>query len=125
MAIIRDTDKTIVHILLDESGVVIDLDTLSGIIAKVFQKGTEIDKFSLNAQTGFNTIEKTDPSNGILTFFLNAENLRKAKAPYEVFYKIKYEKVNTDFDNDVEERSTGAISLGKLQSSKLINNTFV
>ena len=125
MDIINDTDHTISHTLVDIDGDPIDTSTFSGIIAKVFQKGIEIDKFSFNTQTGFGDIVKVAPTaSGVVEFYLNAEKLRQGVNGHEVFYEIKTEIANANFENDTEESSTGAISLGKLIKTKLTNETF-
>lgn len=125
MNIINDTDITIRHILEDANCDPIDVSTFSGITAKVYQKGYEIAKFSKNAQIGFGTIDiSITPTDGALTFYLNAEDLRQAIDTIEVFYEIKTELANTNFDNNTKEDSTGPIFLGKLIKTELTNITF-
>lgn len=126
MDIINDTDHTITHTLCDVNGDPIDTSVFTGIVAKVFQKGVEIDKFSFNAQSGFGTIKKIAPTaSGVVEFYLNAEKLRQGIDGHEVFYEIKTEKTNSDFDGSTEESSIGAQSLGKLEKTKLTNETFI
>jgi len=125
MNIIKDTDHTINQTLCNEDGTAVDLNDVTGIIAKVFQKGIEIDKFSFVTQAGYNPIVRKTPfTDGIVEFYLNAEKLRQGIDSIELFYEIKYEVVNVNFDNNTEEKSTGWISLGKLEKTKLENNTF-
>ena len=125
MDIINDTDRVITHTFLDESGVAINTDDFSGIIAKVFQKGREIDKFSFNAQAGFGTIVKKSPSaDGIIEFYLNAEKLRQGIDGHELFFEVKTQKTNANFANSTEESSSGEILIGKLVKTKLTNETF-
>jgi len=125
MNIINDTDLTIVHTLVDLAGDPIDTGTLSGIVAKVFQKGLEIDKFSFNTQSGYESIVKLSPNaSGGIEFYLNAEKLRKGINSHELFYEVKTEKSNTNFENNTEEVSTGPILLGTLKKTKLTNETF-
>jgi hypothetical protein len=125
MKIINDTDITITHILEDSNCDPIDVSTFSGITAKVFQKGYEIAKYSKNAQLGFRTIDLSiTPTDGTLTFYLNADDLRLAVDSIEVFYEIKTEIANTNFDNNTKEESIGPIFLGKLIKTELTNITF-
>ena len=125
MSIINDIDKIINYTFLDANLEPIDTAIYTGIIAKVYQKGVEIDKFSLNTQTGFGAIVRQGVSTlGVIEFYLNAEKLRQGVDGFELFYEIKTEKANTDFENDTEESSTGEISLGKLTKTELTNTTF-
>lgn len=125
MEIINDTDQTIVHTLVDGNGDAIDTSLFTGIVAKVFQKGTEIDKFSMNTQSGFGDIIKATPAaSGGIEFYLNASRLRSGISGFELFYEIKTQIANTDFENNTETSSTGAISLGILEKTKLVNETF-
>ena len=124
MNVINDTNHTISQTICDENLDPIDTSLLTGIVAKVFQKGKELDKFSFNTQSGYRTIVKVSPNaSGVLEFYLNAENLRQGIDGHEVFYEIKYELANTNFDSNTEERSTGPLSLGTLQKTKLANET--
>ena len=125
MALINDTDITITHAFVDEIGDPIDLAGFTGFIAKVFQKGIEIDKFSSNVQVGFGLIDLSSPTtDGIITFHVNAEKLRQGIDSLDVFYEIKTEKANAKFENSTEESSTGALLLGTLTKTKLTNETF-
>ena len=133
MKIINDTDITIIHILEDSNCDPIDVSTFSGITAKVFQKGYEIAKYSKNAQLGFRTIDLSiTPTDGTLTFYLNADDLRLAVDSIEVFYEIKteianiktwYKKLSID-----DAKLTGLLVLNKNskpQYYKDFNNYFV
>jgi hypothetical protein len=125
MNFINDTDNTITHNIVDEAGDPVDTTLLTGIVAKVFQKGIEIDKFSFNAQVGFGTIVKNAPfASGEIEFYINAEKLRQGIDSLDIFYEIKTEKANSNFDNNTEEKSTGAICLGKLKKTKLTDESF-
>lgn len=125
MNIINDTDHTITHTLCDANGDPIDTTVFTGIVAKVFQKGLEIDKFSLNAQSGYGTLIKVAPTaSGVVEFYLNADKLRQGIDGHDVYYEIKTEKANNDFENNTEESSIGAQLLGRLEKTKLTNETF-
>ena len=125
MSIINDTDREIKHVFEDINFDPIDTAQFSGIIARVFQRGVEIDKFSLNTQTGFGDIISTAPStSGEISFYINAEKLRQAIDGFSVYYEIKTEKTNINFENNTEESSTGEIFIGKLLKTKLTNQTF-
>lgn len=125
MKIINDNDIIITYLFEDENCDPIDLSVFSGITAKVFQKGYEIAKFSLNAQSGFGGIDLSSPTtDGLITFYLNAEDLRQAFDTIEVFFEIKTVQTDTNFNNSTKEESTGDIFLGKLIKTQLTNITF-
>ena len=123
--IIKDTDTELEIILINEAEAPIDLTNVTGMVISVFQKGLELDKFSKNTQTGYRPIEYVAPLiDGKIKIYINAEELRKGVNGFDVFYEVKHEIANTNFDGNTKEISTGPVLLGKLENSKLINKTF-
>lgn len=122
--IIKDTDTKLEFTVLDNEEKPVNLNNLSGLILKIFQKNIDIDKFSLNSQTGFRNIELTDAANGIFAVYLNADNLAASLDNKEMFFEIKTQVENSNFDNNTEEKSSGILSLGTLEKTNLKNITF-
>lgn len=123
--IFKDTDTTVEITVKDEAGVAIDLTGFSGIVCNVFQDAGEIDKFSLNAQAGFRTLVITDAVNGVFEIYLNADNLNVGAVDEWLFYEVKTQAVNANFDSATEDKSGGKIRLAILKQTKLKNTTFV
>jgi hypothetical protein len=123
--IVKDTDTPIQIILTDENGDAIDLSGLAGFVVEVFQKNILFDKFSLNTQAGFRSINVTDAVNGKFEIYLNAANTSKGVVGKEIFYEVKTVAVNANFDSGTEEKSSGKIALATLVDSDLKQETFV
>ena len=123
--IVKDTDTPIEITVTDELGAAVDLSTLAGIICRVFQKNIDFDKFSLNAQAGFRSINVTDGPNGKFEIYLNAANTSKGYVGKPVYYEVKTVAVNANFDSGTEEKSSGIIELAELTDSELKQETFV
>jgi len=123
--IVKDTDTPIEIILTDENGDAIDLSGLAGFVVEVFQKNILFDKFSLNTQAGFRSINVTDAANGKFEIYLNAANTSKGVVGKEIFYEVKTVAVNANFDSGTEEKSSGKIALATLVDSDLKQETFV
>lgn len=123
--IVKDTDTTIAITLTDESGAPVDLSTLAGIVCLVFQKSIPFDKFSLNAMAGYRTLTITDAPNGVFEIYLNADNTHKGIIDRPVFYEVKTQIVNANYDNATEEKSSGVIELATLVRSDLKEKNFV
>jgi hypothetical protein len=124
MAIITDTDQEIEIIINDESCNPIDLTGFSGIVVDIFQKGCHIDKFSLNAQAGFRQLVITDAPNGKFEIYLNADQLNGCINSQPIYYEVKTEAVNLNFDGGVENKSTGIVELGTLEKTNTKNISF-
>lgn len=122
--IVKDTDTPIEIILTDESGAAIDLSGLAGFVVEVFQKNIEFDKFSLNAQAGFRSVNITDGPNGKFEIYLNAGNTSKGVVGKTIFYEVKTTSVNVNFDSGTEEKSSGKIELATLVDSEQKLQTF-
>lgn len=123
--IYKDTDTTVQITLKDDAGNPIDLNNLSGIVVNVFQTAGEIDKFSLNAQTGFRSLTITDAVNGLFEIYLNADNLNQGAVDEWIFYEVKTQAVNANFDSATEDKSGGKVRLAILKPTHLKNTTFV
>tara|TARA_R110002012_G_scaffold23206_1_gene78976 strand:+ start:429 stop:818 length:390 start_codon:yes stop_codon:yes gene_type:complete len=122
--IIKDTDQEIEIIINDENSDPIDLTGFSGIVVNIFQKSCPIDKFSLNVQSGFRPLTITDAINGKFEIYLNADQLNDCVNSQPIYYEVKTEAVNVNFDGGVENKSTGEIELGVLEKTKLKNISF-
>lgn len=122
--IVQDTDTTIEITIKDADGNPIDMGNLAGMVIEVFQKNVEFDKFSLVAQAGFRDINVIDAPNGVVEIYLNAENTVGGEIGCMVYYEVKTQSTNTNFDNSTEEKSTGWLEIAKLVDSELINETF-
>jgi len=125
MSIIKDTDQEIEIIINDENSDPIDLTGFSGIVVNIFQKSCPIDKFSLNAQAGFRTLVITDAPNGKFEIYLNADQLNDCINSQPIYYEVKTEAVNVNFDGGVENKSTVEIEIGILEKTKLKNISFI
>lgn len=123
--IVKDTDTTIEITLNDSNGDPIDLTTLAGIICEVFQTSIPFDKFSLNALAGHRTLVITDGPNGKFEIYLNADNTHKGLLDKPVFYEVKTQVVNANFDSGTEDKSTGVIELATLVRSDLKHKALV
>jgi hypothetical protein len=123
--IFKDTDTTVSITVKDDAGVAIDLTGFSGIVVRVFQDQGDIDKFSLNAQAGFRSLVITDAVNGIFEIYLNADNLNGGTVDEWLFYEVKTQAVNANFDSSTEDKSGGKIRLAILKQTELKNTTFV
>lgn len=123
--IVKDTDTTISITLNDENGDPVDLGTLAGIICKVFQKSIPFDKFSLNAMAGYRDLVITDAPNGVFEIYLNADNTHSGIVGRPIFYEVKTQIVNTNYDNSTEEKSSGVIELATLVRSDSKEVSFV
>ena len=120
----KDTDTPIQITLKDASGTAIDLDGLSGIVVIVFQERCEFDRFSLNTQTGYGDVVKTDAINGELTVYLNASKTVNGIVGKSVYYEVKTQAVDTNFENSTVEKSTGRVEFATLVNTDLKNVTF-
>ena len=94
-------------------------------IVEVYQKSIFFDKFSSINQPEFRDINVTDGPNGKFEIYLNADNTTNGKIGRDIFAEIKTQIVNANFDSGTEDKSTGAILLGKLLATQLENDTFV
>jgi hypothetical protein len=122
--IVKDTDTTIELTLNDSEGNPIDLSTLAGLIVRVFQKSIPFDIFSLNVIAEHRLINITDGPNGKFEIYLNANNTHNGFVGKPVYYEIKTQVVNANFDSGTEEKSTGELELATLVASKLKENGF-
>ena len=122
--IIKDTDQEIEIIINDENCNPVNLTGFSGIVVNIFQRDCLIDKFSLNAQSGFRSLTITDAINGKFEIYLNADQLNDCIDTQPIYYEVKTEAVNVNFDGGVENKSTGEIELGVLEKTKLKNISF-
>lgn len=123
--IVKDTDTPIEIVLTDESGAAIDLTGLAGFVVEVFQKNILFDKFSVNVQAGFRSINIIDAAAGKFEIYLNAENTSKGVVGKAIYYEVKTTAVNVNFDGGTEEKSSGKIELATLINSDLKQETFV
>lgn len=122
--IVKDTDTTIELTLNDSTGTAIDLSTLAGLVVRVFQKSIPFDVFSLNPIAGERSINITDGVNGKFEIYLNANNTHNGYVGKPVYYEIKTQVVNVNFDSGTEEKSTGELELATLVSSNLKEKGF-
>lgn len=122
----KDTDNIFELTLKDEETEnPIDLDNLSGIVVIVFQEpDLIIDQYSKNTQAGFRDLVITDAVNGIMRVHVNAEQMIKACEDEPLYYEIKTQAVNANFDNATEEKSTGAKRIGTVVGTDAKNVTF-
>jgi len=120
----QDTDTAINLILKDSDGNRIDLNSLSGLIVVVFQDNIEFDQFSYISQTGFKDIVVTDAANGEFTVNLDASKIASGVIGKRVYYEIKTQSTNTNFENSNEWKSTGRIELAVLAESQAVGKTF-
>ena len=122
--IVKDTDTTIELTLNDSAGLPIDLSTLAGLVINVFQQSIPFDVYSMNAQTGYRSINITDGPNGKFEIYLNANNTHGGFSGKPVYYEIKTQIVNVNFDSGTEEKSTGELELATLVDSKTKHKGF-
>lgn len=122
--IVKDTDTPIEITLTDSSNAAINLSGLTGFVVEVFQKNILFDKFSLNNQTGFRSINITDGPNGKFEIYLNAANTSNGVVGKAIFYEVKTTSVNSNFDSNTEEKSSGKIELATLVDSDLKLESF-
>jgi len=122
--IVKDTDTTIELTLNDSTGTAIDLSTLAGLIIRIFQKSIPFDVYSKNAMTGYRSINITDGPNGKFEIYLNANNTHKGFVGKPIYYEIKTQVVNANFDSGTEEKSTGELELATLVDSKTKHKSF-
>jgi hypothetical protein len=122
--IVKDTDTTIELTLNDSSGAPIDIGTLAGLVVRVFQKSIPFDVFSLTPLAGERFINVTDAAGGKFEIYLNANNTHNGYIGKPVYYEIKTQVVNVNFDSGTEEKSTGELELATLVSSNLKEKGF-
>lgn len=122
--LIKDSDSVLRVQLKDKNREEIDLTSVTDIIAKIYQKGRELKKYSLQNQSGFGKIKKFDAALGKIDVFLNGEDLEDGLNNQNVFLEVKYQEANVDFDGGQQEVSTAAICLGSLCDSELIDETY-
>lgn len=124
--IVKDTDTTIrITLTEDDNTTPIDLSGLSGYVVEIFQKPRVLfDQFSKNTQVGYRDITEVDAVNGIMEVYLNAANTVAGQVGREVYYEVKTQAVNVNFDSGTEEKSTGAVLLGTLIASETKGQTF-
>jgi hypothetical protein len=122
--IYKDTDTTVQLIVKDKAGVVIDLTGFSGILARVFQDAGDIDKFSLNVQAGFRTLVVTDAVNGEIEIYLNATNVNTGQVDKPLYFEVKLQSVNANFDSGTEDKSGGKVQFATLKATELKNVPF-
>ncbi len=122
--IYKDSDTTIDLTITDGTGAPIDINTLSGLVVKIFQKDFDIDKFSLQPQSGFRSIAIKDAANGIVQLYLNADNLNGGAIDEMIYYEVKTQVVNTNFDSGTEEKSSGIQTLALLKDTGLKDVSF-
>ena len=117
--IIKGTDNTIKITVRDASGNPVDIGTLSDLFATIFQKGRELQKFSLNAQPGFDDVEVVDAPNGIVHLHLDRASTRTGINGKDVFVEVKTVVVDTDFATGTNQTSTKPLLIGELVDSEL------
>ena len=122
--ILKDTDTTVEITIKDDAGTPIDLTGIAGIVVKVFQKDKDIDKFSLQPQTGYRSLTIKDAVNGIIEIYLNADNMKVGDVDEWLFYEVKTQAVNVNFDGGTEEKSSGIIRLAILKDTELQDVNF-
>ena len=123
--IVKDTDTTIELTLNDSAGVAIDLSTLAGLVISIFQVSIPFDVYSMNAQADYRSINITDGPNGKFEIYLNANNTHNGYIGKPIYYEIKTQVVNANFDSGTEEKSTGELELATLVESKTKHKGFV
>jgi hypothetical protein len=121
----KDTDATVELTLKDEAGLPIDIATLAGMVVLVYQERFDIDKFSLNAQVGFGTINVTDAPNGVFRVYINNAKTANGICGKPIYYEIKTTAVDANFTGGTVEKSTGGVLLATLEESKLKSTTFI
>jgi len=87
----RGEDKLIEVTLTTIGGTAIDLDTLAGIHSYIKEEGGNIlNKYSLNAEAGFDTLVKSDAANGKYQIKLqSAKTINATIGVYSVESKIQ------------------------------------
>ena len=122
--IVKDTDTTIELTLNDSTGAAVDLSTLAGLVVRIFQKSIPFDVFSMMPLVGERSLNITDGPNGKFEIYLNANNTHKGFLGKPVYYEIKTQVVNVNFDSGTEEKSSGELELATLVSSNLKEKSF-
>lgn len=115
----RGSDSTFNLTLCDSDGVAIDISTLSGIVAEVYQIKNSIEQFSLNTQAGFTDIVIVDGPNGKIQLNVDGANTRKAKVGKEVLLEVKTQAVDLNFPDGTAEIILGPFIIATMVDSQL------
>jgi len=117
--IFRGQDTTIQITAKDEDGVVIDLDTTTQIIVRLFDEGNNlIDKYSKTTLPGFRLLTIDTPSLGIMDIFLNAAETDVANVGATVKAEVKMRFTDTDYDDNTFDAVTIVDNIGIIRKSQ-------
>jgi len=95
----RGEDKLIEVTIKDSAGSAVDLDTLDGIQAYIVDsRKSVLVKFSLNGESGFETLTKSDAANGKYQIRLQSD--RTGNARLETYsIETKIQRTDAAYDN--------------------------
>lgn len=97
----RGEDKIVLITLTDESGTVIDPASFVGLIVEVYQqKDKVIEKYSMNAASGYQTINNINSVAGTFEINLKRSTFQKYLQK-KLLAEVKTSETNADFEDGV------------------------